>query len=79
MEIRGRTVHFKLDTGAEVTAIISQESFQRVGQVSLKKSVKVVYGPAKQKLDVIGQLEKVISYVKKLIKADNIRDSWSQS
>ena len=78
MEIRGRTVHFKPDTGAEVTAI-SQESFQRVGQVSMKKSVKVVYGPAKQKLDVIGQLEKVISYVKKLIKADNIRDSWSQS
>ena len=45
---------------------ISQESFQREGQVSLtlKKSVKVVYGPAKQKLDVIGQFEKVISYGK---------------
>ena len=61
MEIRGRTVHFKLDTGAEVTAI-SQESFQRLGQLSLKKSMKVVYGPAKQKLDVIGQFEEVISY-----------------
>ena len=33
VEIRGWTVHFKLDTGAEVTAI-SQESFQRLGQVS---------------------------------------------
>ena len=63
VEIRGWTVHFMLDTGAEVTAI-SQESSQRLGQVSLKKSMKVVYGPAKQKLDVIGQFEEVISYGK---------------
>ena len=32
--------------------------------VSAKKSMKVVYGPAKQKLDVIGQFEEVISYGK---------------
>ena len=62
-----------MDTGAEEKAI-SQESFQRLGQVSLKKSMKVVYGPKK--------LRTVLrSYIiwKKLIEADNICDSWSQS
>ena len=61
VEIKREAIHFKLDTGAEVTAI-SEKSFQSLSQVSLKKATKVVYGPARQKLDVMGQFEEVITY-----------------
>ena len=45
---------FKLDTGAEVTAI-SEEAFRSLGNVSLQKPSKVLYGPGEKPLDVIGE------------------------
>ena len=56
--IRNHKVHFKLDTGAEVTAI-SEGVYRSLGKVPLKKST---YGPARQKLKVIGQIEEQLSY-----------------
>ena len=45
---------FKLDTGAAVTAI-TEETFRTLQNVSLKKASKVLYGPARQELKVLGQ------------------------
>ena len=47
-------VSFKLDTGAEVTAI-SEETYQRLGLPELQQPSKVLYGPARQTLNVVGQ------------------------
>ena len=47
-------VSFKLDTGAEVTAI-SEETYRALGQVTLQEPSKVLRGPARQTLDVLGQ------------------------
>ena len=47
-------ISFKLDTGAEVTAI-SEETYRRLGRPELQQPSKVLFGPAKQTLDVLGQ------------------------
>ena len=47
-------ISVKLDTGAEVTAI-SEETYQRLGRPELQQPSKVLFGPARQTLDVIGQ------------------------
>ena len=46
-------VPFKLDTGAEVTAI-SERSYQFISSPCLKKPQKQLRGPNKQPLEVIG-------------------------
>jgi len=46
-------VSFKLDRGAEVTAIIEQ-SYQSISSPCLKKPVKRLRGPNKHPLDVVG-------------------------
>ena len=45
---------FKLDTGAEVTAI-SEDSLGKLEDISLQKPAKLLYSPTSQALDVIGQ------------------------
>eukprot|EP00731_Ephydatia_muelleri_P017063 Em0010g161a len=52
---------FKLDTGAEVTAI-SQETYQQLGTTPLNKPSKVLYGAGNQPLDVIGQFTGIVSH-----------------
>ena len=47
-------VTFKLDTGAEATAI-SAETYQKLGTVALHKPTKILCGPANSHLSVIGQ------------------------
>ena len=47
---------FKLDTGEEATAV-SQECYQALGEPRLSNPCKILYGPGKQPLDVVGQLE----------------------
>ena len=49
-----RQTTFKLDTGAEVTAV-SEEVYQSLGQGNLQRSSKALYGPACQTLEVLGQ------------------------
>ena len=52
---------FKLDTGAEVTAI-SQETYQQLGTTTLNKPSKVLYAAGNRPLDVIGQFTGILSH-----------------
>ena len=56
LQLQGETVRFKLDTGAEVTAI-STEAHQHIGSPELSSSSRVLYGPARQTLKVLGQFQ----------------------
>ena len=56
-----RTLTFKVDTGAEVTAI-SERAFQGLDEVLLKKPTKKLYGPSKYPLVVIGQFMHTLRY-----------------
>lgn len=46
---------FMLDTGAQVTAISEHTFFKQLGRIELKKPSKILYGPARQTLEVICQ------------------------
>eukprot|EP00731_Ephydatia_muelleri_P025358 Em0017g441a len=59
--LNGKTVQFKLDTGSEVT-VISCNTFKTLGCQELKTSSKILYGPGKQPLDVMGQFLAKITY-----------------
>ena len=52
---------FKLDTGAEVTAI-SEDSFQCLGRLVLTKPDRMLYGPLKQPLNVKGRFDGTFRY-----------------
>ena len=54
VKLGGKEVQFKLDTGAEVTAI-SDSTYQTLQGVKLKPATKPLYGPASQSLKVLGQ------------------------
>ena len=45
--LNGTPVHFKIDTGTNVTAI-SEEIFQKLDGVTLRETSKSLHGPAKQ-------------------------------
>ena len=53
---------FKLDTGAEVTAI-PEQSFKRLGEQKLASPEKTLYGPSHQLLQVAGQFQGKFSYM----------------
>ena len=52
---------FKLDTGAQVTAI-TQQTYDALGRPQLRKPSKILYGPARQTLGVIGQFSVTLSH-----------------
>ena len=54
IQVNGQPMTFKLDTGAEVTAI-SSTAHQMLGNVQLITSYKVLYGPSRQPLQVVGR------------------------
>ena len=54
INLGGKQIQFKLDTGAEVTAI-SDSTYQTLQGVRLSPSTKPLYGPASQVLKVLGQ------------------------
>lgn len=54
IRIKQRSVSFKMDTRAEVTAI-SKDTYESLGEPQLGKPLKVLYGPAHQALNVLGQ------------------------
>ena len=56
-----KIVRFKLDTGAEVTAISNSE-YERISNRTLEKPSKVLYGPNHQPLDVIGQFTTTLTH-----------------
>ena len=54
LEMNECLTRFKLDTGAEVTAI-SETTFNRLQQPQLTNSQKKLYGPSKQQRKCIGE------------------------
>lgn len=54
IRIKQRSVPFKMDTGAEVTAI-NVQTYSLLGKPRLAKPTKILLGPAHQKLEVWGQ------------------------
>ena len=52
--INGRKLNFKLDTGAEVTAISEQE-YKKLDQPPLDPARSALYGPSRQPLQTAGQ------------------------
>ena len=60
IDINGQPVMFKLDTGAEVTAV-TQETMTRVGNVVLKPATKSLCGPDRKPLKVLGKLTVTLS------------------
>ena len=56
LKLFGTETLFKLDTGAEATAV-SEECYQVLGEPHLTNLCKILYGPGKQPLDVVDQLK----------------------
>lgn len=56
IRIKKQIVSFKMDTGAEVMTA-SGDTYQSLGEPRLRKPTIVLYGPAHQPLDVMGQLQ----------------------
>ena len=50
---------FKLDTGAEATAI-SENTYSVLGKPNLSNPSKILYGPGEQQLNVLGQFESTL-------------------
>ena len=56
IELNGKLTPFKLDTGAKVTAI-SPDTYHSLHNVELSKPEKILSGPSKKPLRVIGQFQ----------------------
>ena len=61
--MRQRVITFKIDTGAEVTAL-SGKTHQLIGKPKLANPSKVLYGPVNHTLDVMGQFSGCLKYGK---------------
>ena len=59
--INRKVIPFKLDTGAEVTAI-SEEALQMMGKPNLQRPSKQLCGPDKKPLDLLGSFTTDLSY-----------------
>jgi len=53
IKINGQEIVFKLDTGAEATAV-STKTFKTLKNIKLQKSAKILCGPNNQPLNVLG-------------------------
>lgn len=56
LEVRGHVIPFKQDTGAEVTPF-TEQCYESMGRTKLSNPFRVLCGPARQRLDVVGQSE----------------------
>ena len=63
LQIAGKKIQFKLDTGAEVTAV-SEATYRNLRRVNLQKANRPLRGPAGQPLKVLGQFTKKITHNK---------------
>ena len=61
INLNGRTITFKLDTGSEVTAI-SKETLQKIQRPILERPTSSLHGPSHQSLKVAGQFSGKLSY-----------------
>ena len=56
IRLNNHPILFKLDTGAEVTAV-SEKVFANLKNTKLQKASRILLGPARQKLDILGQFD----------------------
>ena len=56
VHLEDKEVTFKLDTGAEVTAI-SEKSYNTLKRVTLKSPSKSLFGPTHNSIQVLGQFQ----------------------
>ena len=61
LTVNGKQISFKLDTGAEVTAI-SKKTWEELGEPALKLSDKHLFGPAQQQLAAQGHFTCLLSH-----------------
>ena len=64
LRIAGKRIQFKLDTGAEVTAI-SETTYHKLGKIPIQKPSRSLQGPAGQSLTVLGQFTRRVSHSKR--------------
>ena len=64
IEINGTKLQFKVDTGAEVTAM-SEKDYRGLRKVNLQPTSKILYGPSYHTLKTIGQFMGKVKYGKK--------------
>ena len=62
VEVNGSQLQFKIDTGAEVTAI-SEQDYQRLKKSNLRPTPKILYGPSHHALETIGQFMGKFKYM----------------
>ena len=55
--LEGKEMTFKLDTGAEVTAISDSTFHHHLKHQELTKPTKILFGPSRRPLQVLGQFE----------------------
>ena len=60
LKLEGTDTHFKMDTGAEVTAI-SECAFHSLKGVTLTKPTKILHGPTGRPMKVLGQFTGTLS------------------
>ena len=61
LKVNQQEVVFKLDTGAEVTAI-SETVYKSLDNISLQKPTRSLVGPAQHKLQVLGEFTATLTY-----------------
>lgn len=61
VKLNSEVVEFKLDTGAEVT-VISDSTLKTLGPLPLQTPSKVLYGPTRQSLKVLGQFSGMLEH-----------------
>lgn len=61
LTVENRQVEFKVDTGASVTAI-TEETYEALQRPQLSLAPKILCGPARQSLEVLGFYETRLSY-----------------
>ena len=61
IRLQGKEIVFKMDTGTKVT-VISEKEYRTLKRTKLGKPSRVLYGPARQPLEVLGQFSERLTY-----------------
>ena len=64
--MNGASIQFKMDTGAEVTAI-SKQTYEALKKPKLAEANRILYGPSRTQRNVIGAFDATLSSSKKAV------------
>ena len=62
IELNGKTTQFKIDTGAEVSAMNEQTFNSMTPSTTLNKPSKVLHGPSRQPLNTLGSVTVLLAH-----------------